>query len=180
MADKKISQLNNATTPLAGTEVLPIVQSSSTVKTTISDVRSGGVLQVVSANYSTATTSSSNAYADTGLTVTITPKFTTSKILVFVSQNGVYKNAVGSSFSSVNLRLVRGATELAVFGPGVAYTGTGIENNIGSCSLSYLDTPNTTSATSYKTQFASDQNVNAVSVQTNSAASSITVMEIAA
>lgn len=31
MTDKKISQLANATTPVAGTEVLPIVQSSTTV-----------------------------------------------------------------------------------------------------------------------------------------------------
>lgn len=38
MADKKISQLTAATTPLAGTEVLPIVQSSTTVKATANDV----------------------------------------------------------------------------------------------------------------------------------------------
>jgi hypothetical protein len=38
MADKKISALTAATTPLAGTEVLPIVQSGSTVKATISNV----------------------------------------------------------------------------------------------------------------------------------------------
>lgn len=35
MADKKISQLNTATTPLVGTEVLPIVQGGQTVKTTV-------------------------------------------------------------------------------------------------------------------------------------------------
>jgi hypothetical protein len=32
MADTKISALTSATTPLAGTEVLPIVQSGTTVK----------------------------------------------------------------------------------------------------------------------------------------------------
>jgi hypothetical protein len=41
MADKKISQLTAATTPLAGTEVLPIVQSSSTVKVSVSDLTAG-------------------------------------------------------------------------------------------------------------------------------------------
>jgi hypothetical protein len=41
MTDKKISQLTAATTPLAGTEVLPIVQSGSTVKVAISDVTAG-------------------------------------------------------------------------------------------------------------------------------------------
>jgi hypothetical protein len=54
MADKKISQLTGATTPLAGTEVLPIVQSGSTVKVasndlTVKNIRSNattGILQV--------------------------------------------------------------------------------------------------------------------------------------
>lgn len=55
MADKKISQLTPATLPLAGTEVLPIVQSGSTVKVANNDLRpkqiqsnaTSGVLQVV-------------------------------------------------------------------------------------------------------------------------------------
>ena len=54
MADLKISQLTSATTPLAGTEVLPIVQSSSTKKVatddlTVKNVRSNattGILQI--------------------------------------------------------------------------------------------------------------------------------------
>lgn len=38
MADKKISALNSASLPLAGTEVLPIVQSGSTVKVAVSNL----------------------------------------------------------------------------------------------------------------------------------------------
>jgi len=41
MADKKISALTSASTPLAGTEVLPIVQSGSTVKVAVSDLTAG-------------------------------------------------------------------------------------------------------------------------------------------
>ena len=41
MADKKISALTGASTPLAGTEVLPIVQSSATVKVAVSDLTAG-------------------------------------------------------------------------------------------------------------------------------------------
>jgi hypothetical protein len=41
MADKKISALTAATTPLAGTEVLPIVQGGSTVKVSIGNVTAG-------------------------------------------------------------------------------------------------------------------------------------------
>ena len=38
MADLKISQLTGATTPLAGTEVVPLVQSGSTKKVAVSDI----------------------------------------------------------------------------------------------------------------------------------------------
>ena len=41
MADKKISALTGATTPLAGTEVLPIVQSSATVKVSVANLTAG-------------------------------------------------------------------------------------------------------------------------------------------
>lgn len=44
MADKKISALTAATTPLAGTEVLPIVQGGTTVKVSIDDLTTGKVV----------------------------------------------------------------------------------------------------------------------------------------
>jgi hypothetical protein len=53
MADKKISALTAATTPLAGTEVLPIVQSGATVKVAVSDLTAG---RAISASAVTAST----------------------------------------------------------------------------------------------------------------------------
>lgn len=53
MADKKISALTASTTPLAGTEVLPIVQSGATVKVAVSDLTAG---RAVSASGFTSTT----------------------------------------------------------------------------------------------------------------------------
>jgi len=50
MADKKISQLTAATTPLAGSEVLPIVQSSTTVKVSAADVTKGRTIQTTGIN----------------------------------------------------------------------------------------------------------------------------------
>jgi hypothetical protein len=52
MADKKISALTGATTPLAGTEVLPIVQSGATVKVAVSDLTAG---RAISATVLTST-----------------------------------------------------------------------------------------------------------------------------
>ena len=48
MADKKISALTAASTPLAGTEVLPIVQSGSTVKVAVSDLTAGRAVSATS------------------------------------------------------------------------------------------------------------------------------------
>jgi hypothetical protein len=42
MADKKISQLVNATLPLAGTEIVPLVQGAANVKVTVSDLAAAG------------------------------------------------------------------------------------------------------------------------------------------
>lgn len=53
MADKKISALTAASTPLAGTEVLPIVQSGATVKVAVSDLTAG---RAISATQLTLTT----------------------------------------------------------------------------------------------------------------------------
>ena len=46
MTDKKISQLTAATTPLAGTEVLPIVQSGNTVKVAVNNLTAGKAVSV--------------------------------------------------------------------------------------------------------------------------------------
>ena len=53
MADKKISALTASTTPLAGTEVLPIVQSGATVKVSVANLTAG---RAVSASSLTAST----------------------------------------------------------------------------------------------------------------------------
>ncbi len=53
MADKKISALTSAATPLAGTEVLPIVQGGSTVKVAVSDLTAGRAISGSSITAST-------------------------------------------------------------------------------------------------------------------------------
>jgi hypothetical protein len=138
----------------------------------------GSVLQVVNATYSTATSNSTSTLADTGLTATITPKFATSKILVIISHPTNGKSAANAN-NSLGMQLVRNSTSISIFGVSLLYTGTAIANQ-GSVSYSYLDSPATTSSTSYKTQFRNDDNNGAsVQVQTGSTASTITLMEIA-
>lgn len=67
MANSKISALTSATTPLAGTEVLPIVQSSATVKVAVSDLTAGRSVSMSAATISSGNlTFSSTAQRITG------------------------------------------------------------------------------------------------------------------
>lgn len=141
--------------------------------------RAGNILQVVNATYSTQVSSSSSTYADTNLTASITPSSTSSKILVLVTQSGVFRST-GNAINCVLLKLFRGSTELLKFGDSLGYTGTTIEQYPGSATVAYLDSPSTTSSVSYKTQFANALNASYVAVQMNSATSSITLVEVAA
>lgn len=140
--------------------------------------RAGNILQVVSATTSTLVTNNTSTYADTGLTASITPTSSSSKVLVLVSQNGLFKS-VNNAASGVNIKLFRGATELALAGA-VGYTGTLLNVYSSSVSFCYLDDPGTTSATTYKTQFANYTNAVGVGVQDISSKSTITLMEVAA
>lgn len=140
----------------------------------------GSVLQVVNATTTTIATVSNATFVDTTLTATITPKFATSKILVLVSQNGLKRLASGSSGDDIGIRLLRSATEIARPAQFATYTGATANQYGFSCSLSYLDSPATTSATIYKTQIANPDGSSAVYTQGNNENSTITLMEIAA
>jgi hypothetical protein len=71
MADKKISQLTGATTPLAGTEVLPIVQSGSTVKVSAADVTAGRAVSAASVAVTGSTVPANGVYLPAANTVGI-------------------------------------------------------------------------------------------------------------
>jgi hypothetical protein len=139
----------------------------------------GSVLQVVSATYGTSASSSTTTLANTGLTATITPKFSTSKILVIVSQNGLYCPMNSGSSGGVKLTLNRNSTLIATFSNQSALNNSNNPTVVNS-SINYLDSPATVSATTYSTQFALYATAGSCSVQVNGEISAITLMEIAA
>jgi hypothetical protein len=137
----------------------------------------GKVLQVVEGSTTTPVTNTSSTYADTGVTATITPTSASSKILVFFTSNGNYRTG-DTSGNEMRMKLFRGATELSFQTHG--WTGTALNLLFGSISQSYLDSPATTSATTYKTQFMNPANASLVKVQNDNSRSSIILMEIGA
>jgi len=78
MADKKISALTAASTPLAGTEVLPIVQSNATVKVAVSDLTAG---RAISATQLTLTTGNLIVASGQGIDFSATSGAGTSELL---------------------------------------------------------------------------------------------------
>ena len=136
----------------------------------------GKILQVVNVAYSTAASSASATYADTGLTATITPSSSSSKVLVVVHHNGCAK--INNTFMGV--KLLRGSTDIAKIEESAGYTNSAAANRFGSISIEYLDSPATTSATTYKTQFNADSSIATVFLQINSAVSTMTLLEVAA
>ena len=139
----------------------------------------GKVLQVVTAQSPSVASTSSTTYATTGLTATITPTLSTSKVLVMLYQT-VTNNGFSAANLGVKMRLVRGSTTIQQLS--VEYLYTGVQQGFyGSISSQWLDSPATTSATTYLTEYANGgANANTIYVNGSSANSSIILMEIGA
>jgi len=184
---------------VAGTTVLTLPTTSGTVLTSASSVTSsqlpvGSVLQVLqTVKTDTFSTTSTLTYVDvTGVSVSITPTSATNKILVMVTLSG----SGNSGASGLLIRLVRNSTAIYVgdsAGSRIQATTTNMtsDNNLAQAiAFTFLDSPITTSATTYKVQICSSYGSNPVVINrsitdTNTSdiartASSITVMEIAA
>ena len=157
----------------------------------ITGVSAGKVLQVLQATKTNEFSTTSTSYVDlTGLSVSITPSSTSSKILVSYNINGGTAGDVCHGY----LTLVRNSTE--IFKADTASSRRSATNVINTptqmqltYSAEYLDSPSTTSATTYKVQILSSngiaiyinrsgRDVNLLAYDGRSV-SSITVMEIA-
>lgn len=169
---------------IAGSTVLTLPAVSGTVLTTTSP-KAGNVIQVVQSVYSTQVQISSTSYQDTGLTASITPTSSSSKILVIVSQVCNIVILSNISFNSSN-NLVRGSTQVyeqdIALGMQAGTGSAGLIFNGSIVSMSYLDSPNTTSSTTYKTQSKISTTASSAYVRFQDAGSdsTITLLEIAA
>jgi hypothetical protein len=141
---------------------------------------SGKILQVVYAATTTEATNNSTAtYGDSNLTATITPQSASNTVLVIIGQS--YR-VNGTTEANGSIKIVRASTDIWL--PGVNYalsvgSGVGVTvDNRTFFSMTYLDSPATTSATTYKTQF--NRNAGTMTVQPNSTRSSIILMEVSA
>jgi hypothetical protein len=143
----------------------------------------GKVLQVVSAVTTTQTSIASLSLTDTTITATITPTLATSKILVMVSAEFFADRA--STQIGASGRLLRDATTIADYTvESFSFIGN-FATQTSLCTINsiiYLDSPATTSATTYKLQSKLTATANSAQIifQYASSPSTITLLEIGA
>ena len=119
----------------------------------------GGIVQIKSTHITASFQTQSETYIDiTGHSVTITPKFNTSKILIDYRVSWMHTSSNGAS---ATLRLLRNGTNIGV--PvatddrmGILVLATDSNGNMSNSSINYLDSPATTSAITYKIQIHLD------------------------
>ena len=143
----------------------------------MNDLRGGfRILQFLSATTTTAQTSSSQTYADlTTMSLTITPQATTNKI--FAAYMTVGEKTSGNANNSLGIRLLRDATTVATW-TNCLFTGTALRL-VGAVNCMYLDAPSSTSAITYKFQFANSQvAATEVSVQQANAPGTMILLEV--
>jgi len=145
----------------------------------------GSVLQVVSATYSTETTSTSTSYSDSGLSASITPSSASSKILILTQQPGYIQDNSDSAAENASAALLRDSTIISESSGKSRTRGSASgEGSSYSANFCYLDSPNTTSSVTYKTQIKTGTPAGAdaselITVQVSSSNSNITLVEIA-
>lgn len=145
----------------------------------------GKIGQVVQGTTTTGVTITSSTYVDTGLSASITPSSTSSKILVMVDQLFYLDSNDGSIENSGRLKILRDSTNIFETPSSsdiriTAEHAPNLELRLGKrMNVIMLDSPSSTSALTYKTQ---GNKVNGNSVQVNKSGSEahIILMEVLA
>lgn len=177
---------------LSGTSGVPA--SSLSGQLPDANAPSGSVLQVVSVTKTDQMASTVTGWNDIpGLSAQITPLSASSKILVIANVTGGGQQGT----THMQLKLVRNSTDIAVGDQGASSTTRatthspvlGSSDNVNNHAMFFLDSPNTTAATTYKVQFRNNNSngncyVNRSqgqgSVNESTTVSNITLMEISA
>ena len=149
------------------------------------------IVQVVQATYTGSSTHASSSFTDTGIQVSITPKSSSSKVLIMTSfLFGQTKSVNAVQDNMKYFTLFRGSTNIA---PGntrffahqnESGTSANFDEQTQVASITYLDSPATTSSTTYKLRCSSDNpsqvtiSINRRGIADNTGSSTMIAMEV--
>tara|TARA_R100000458_G_scaffold5382_1_gene4353 strand:+ start:194 stop:739 length:546 start_codon:yes stop_codon:yes gene_type:complete len=159
-----------------------------------SGLTTGKIIQIVSGTSTTSQSTTSNDWADTNLSASITPASSSNKIYILV-QHPFRITRSGEYDTHAGIQLLRGSTVIQETrersGGGKSELIMGVQVSASSAyyaghhSIQFLDSPSTTSSTTYKTQYAVDHGSTLYLNQPDSDSSKtpmsvMTLMEVAA
>ena len=137
--------------------------------------KGGGVIQVVESSTTSQVSHTANSYIDIGLSATITPTRSDSKILIQGNIGGIETSAHNNYGQGILLR--DSTVIISAIDYGIGFTGDSARAGTSS-SFFILDAPATASAITYKVQFKNAAGSGTVTTQTNSSRSAILLMEV--
>ena len=137
--------------------------------------KGGGIIQVVESSTTTQVSHTANSYIDIGLSATITPTRSDSKILIQGNIGGIETSADNNYGQGILLR--DSTVIISAIDYGIGFTGDSARAGASS-SFFILDAPATASAVTYKVQFKNAAGSGTVTTQTNSSRSAILLMEV--
>ena len=162
----------------ANSYVIDVASGSSLDLSSGAVLPAGSVLQVVESTSTSIVTTTSNTFQSTGLTASITPSATSSKVLVFTSCSFSHASAAASCIATIFRGTTAGTNLGLPGGYGEIYnTNGGLQANIN---FQVLDSPNTTSSQAYTLAFrSSNTSGTTITAVTNSRTASMVLVEIA-
>ena len=173
------SATNDASVLAVGSanQVLTVDSSTTTGLKWAAPAAGGKVLQVVQDVSTTNESTGSSSYVDTNLSQAITPSSTSSKILAIVVAPCQVQKVGADAEITGTVNLVRTSTQLAESRMYIKSGNTTSAFNASVMTIVYLDSPNTTSSTTYKVQF---KTTNDIYLTNGVATASLTLIEIGA
>lgn len=161
-----------------------VLMADSTLSTGLkwATAPAGKISQVVMGTKTTSSSTTSTTYTNTGLSVTITPSATNSKIFLIATASGQARDNSGSDkYVYAEYIIANGTTPLNIISEIAHYelqSVTGALGDLrGAVALTYLDSPNTTSATTYNVRYKVDASTKQAFLMANAA---IIAMEVLA
>ena len=157
---------------------LPAAQLTGTQTLPKGTLPTGSVLQVINTTYATFTSTASSSLVDTGLSASITPSSTSSKVLVLVNLAGLFSG----SATVGQFTITDGSNNILLNFEGLTAYGIAASLSYGEVGTNYLHSPATTSSFTYKVRM---RNVAGTGISINTitsgvSTSTMTLMEIAA
>ncbi len=138
------------------------------------------IKQIVTASLATSTSTTSSSYVDTGLTATITPSSTSSKIIVIYASAKMTVNGSATNMTAINAytKLLRGATAVSESLHGFdLFAASNYKTPYIPFTITSIDSPSSTSALTYKVQYSGSATQEVVFAN-STAPATIILMEI--